>query len=348
MAKFGKKQRLFLYKFCADMIRTDLPLYDSLLKLQLEGKSLLGPGFAKNISVLTNNMKAGLKGASIAVMFDGLVPQSELSVIHAAEQSGSLADGFMTLVNVINYNSELKSKLISAVLFPVIMMILSLIVIAGYSMKVFPAFESVVPVNKWPGVTQSLYTFGKALVAGLWIYILIVITVTVFFINTIISNFSGQFRNKFLDRILPFSTYKQIVASIFINNLALMLKNGIPLNDGLAIILLNSNRWLKHHINGMREKMAIGLGYGDALNTGLFGPETLLNISLYAELPSFNEVLSSVSAKSREHVQEYIKKLAGLLKSLSTLVLGGCVIWVFAALFALSDTLGKMGASGSF
>lgn len=41
------------------------------------------------------------------------------------------------------------------------------------------------------------------------------------------------------------------------------------------------------------------------------GPETLLNISLYAELPSFNEVLSSVSAKSREHVQEYIKKLSG-------------------------------------
>ncbi|MGG8471960.1 type II secretion system F family protein [Rahnella sp. PAMC25617] len=348
MAKFGKKQRLFLYKFCADMIRTELPLYDSLVKLQLEGKSLLGAGFAKNIANLTHNMKAGLKGASIAVMFEGLVPQSELSVINAAEQSGSLADGFMTLVNVINYNSELKSKLISAVLFPVIMIILSLIVIAGYSMKVFPAFESVVPVSKWPGITKSLYTFGNSLVAGLWVYIIIVIAAVVFTIKMVISNFSGPLRNKFLDRILPFSTYKQIVASVFINNLALMLKNGIPLNDGLAIILLNSNRWLKHHINNMRENMANGLGYGEALNTGLFGPETLLNISLYAELPSFNEVLSSVSAKSREHVQEYIKKLSGLLKSLSTLILGGCVVWVFAALFALSDTLGKMGASGSF
>jgi len=348
MAKFGKKQRLFLYKFCADMISTELPLYDSLVKLQVEGKSLLGSAFAKNIGVLTNNMKAGLTGASIAVMFKGLVPQSELSVINAAEQSGSLADGFMTLVNVINYNSELKSKLISAVLFPVIMIILSLIVIAGYSMKVFPAFEGVVPVSKWPGITQSLYSFGNSLVAGLWIYILIVIATIVFFIKMVISNVSGKLRNQVLDRILPFSTYKQIVGSIFLNNLALMLKNGIPLNDGLGIILLNSNRWLKHHINIMRENMATGLGYGEALNTGLFGPETLLNISLYAELPSFNEVLSSVSAKSREHVQEYIKSLSGVLKSLSTLILGGCVIWVFAALFALSDTLGKMGSSGSF
>ncbi|MFD3239438.1 type II secretion system F family protein [Rahnella perminowiae] len=348
MAKFNKKQRLFLYKFCADMISTELPLYDSLLKLQVEGKSLLGSGFTKNIGILTNNMKAGLTGASIAVMFDGLVPQSELSVINAAEQSGSLADGFITLVNVITYNSELKKKLTSAVLFPFIMLILSLTVIAGYSVKVFPAFESVVPVTKWPGITQSLYSFGLSLVAGLWIYMLIAILLTVFIIRFVMINLCGSFRNKFLDRILPFSTYKQIAASIFLNNLALMLKNGIPLNDGLAIILLNSNRWLKNHINTMREKMAIGLGYGDALNTGLFGPETLLNISLYAGLSSFNEVLTSVSHKSREHIREYIQKLSGLLKSLSTLVLGGCVIWVFAALFALSDTLGKMGASGSF
>lgn len=348
MAKFSKKQRLYLYKFCADMISTELPLYDSLLKLQTEGKTLLGRAFAKNVGVLTNNMKSGLTGASIAVMFEGLVPQSELSVINAAEQSGSLADGFMTLVNVINYNSELKSKLIGAILFPVIMLTLSLLVIAGYSVKVFPAFESVVPVNKWPGVTQALFGFGKALVAGLWIYILAGVIATVFLLRFVIANFSGPIRNKFLDKILPFSTYKQITASIFLNNLSLMLKNGIPLNDGLAIILLNSNRWLKSHINGMREKMAVGLGYGDALNTGLFGPETLLNISLYAGLPSFNEVLASVSKKSREQVQEYIKTLSSLLKSLSTMVLGGCVIWVFAALFALSDSLAKLGASGSF
>ena len=71
------------------------------------------------------------------------------------------------------------------------------------------------------------------------------------------------------------------------------------------------------------------------------GVEELLNISLYAELPSFNDVLRSVSERSRERIQEYIKKLSGLLKNLATIVLGGCVIWVFIALFALMDTLSK-------
>ncbi|MDX6019663.1 type II secretion system F family protein [Scandinavium sp. V105_16] len=348
MAKFSKKQRLYLYKFCADMITTELPLYDALVKLQNEGKALLGTGFAKKVGLLTENMKAGLTGASIAVMFEGLVPQSELSVINAAEQSGSLADGFMTLVNVITYNSELKSKIISSVTFPIIMFIISLTVIAGYALKVFPAFESVVPVSKWPKVTQVLYTFGQALAAGLWMYILAWVVFAVIIIKLLLTNLCGPLRNKVVDRILPFSTYKQIAASIFLNNLALMLKNNIPLNDGLAIILLNSNKWLRSHINGMRENMAAGMSYGEALNTGLFGAETLLNISLYAGLPSFNEVLNSVSNKSRENVRSYILKLSGVLKSLSTLVLGGSVIWVFAALFSLSDTLGKMGSSGSF
>lgn len=159
---------------------------------------------------------------------------------------------------------------------------------------------------------------------------------------------TGNIRNQFLDRIMPFSTYKQLTASIFLNNLALMLKNGIPLNDALSIISLNSSRWLRWHLAGMQKKMAAGVSYGEALNSGLLNTETLLNISLYAALPSFNEVLLAVSNKSREHIREYITKLSGLLRALSTLILGGCVIWVFAALFALSDKLAAMGASGSF
>lgn len=120
-----------------------------------------------------------------------------------------------------------------------------------------------------------------------------------------------------------------------------MLSNGIPLTDALSIIQLNANRWLKWHIFVMLEKMAHGVNYGKALDSGLMGAEELLNISLYADLPSFNEVLLSVSERSREHIQEYIKKIAGLLKNLATVILGGSVIWVFLALFSLMDTLSQ-------
>lgn len=338
MIKFSKKQRIYIYQFCADMVKAGLPLYDSLQKLQIEGKTLLGKRFSQRLLGLITQMK---QETSVAAVFEGMVPNSELSVITAAEKSGSLSDGFLTLVSIINYNDELRKKIIGALIFPLIMITLSLIVIAGYSQKVFPAFASVVPVEKWPPVTQNLYNFGIALYEGLWLKILIGFILFVIFSRLAMANVSGKIRNKVLDRVLPFSTYRQLTSSIFLNNLSLMLSNGIPLTDGLAIIRLNSNRWLRWHLDLMLDQMAHGVNYGKALDSGLMGVEELLNISLYAELPSFNEVLLSVSERSRVRIQEYMKKLAALLKNMATLILGGCVIWGFVALFSLMDTLSK-------
>ncbi|EMZ66407.1 type II secretion system F family protein [Escherichia coli] len=339
MKKFNKKQRIYLYQFCADMLHSGLPIYDSIVKLRSEGEALLGKSFAKRLDYLMERMK---NSPSVSASFDPLIPTEELSAITAAENSGSLAEGFNSMVLTINYQEKLKSQLIKSVTFPAIMMVLALIVIAGYAVKVFPAFEKVVAVSRWPGVTQSLYYFGTALYNGLWITILISFVVSVFTIRFIMFNFHGELRDKFLDRIVPFSIYKKLVVSVLINDLSLMIKNRIPLANCLIIIEKNANRWLKSHIRKMQDNMAKGLGYSDAFKTGLLGGDELLNISLYASLPSFDQVLGTVSDKAKIKIEQNINVLAGMLKSLSTLVLGGCVVWVFIALFALSDELSKM------
>lgn len=339
MRKFTKKQRLYLYGFCADMIKADLPLYNSILKLEAEGRSLLGTSFSKKLRQLIKKMTSS---ESISIVFEGFIPKDELSIIYSSEKSGGLADGFTSLVDNINYRHTLSSSLINAVTFPIIMLILSLIVIAGYAVKVFPAFERVLAVSNWPMVTQLLYSFGASLYNGLWVTILISVILIVLLFRVMMTHLKGVFRNRVLDRLLPFSTYKKLSGSLVLNNLSAMLRNNIPINESLEIISLNSNRWLKSHIIKMQSNMSMGMPYGSALNTGLLGNDELLNISLYSSLPSFFDVLDSVSAKSKIDIAHNINKLAGLLKSLSTLVLGGSVVWVFIALFSLSDALSRM------
>lgn len=65
------------------------------------------------------------------------------------------------------------------------------------------------------GVTSALYIFGMALCNGLWIYILIGFIALVTVIKIAMGKMTGNIRNQFLDRIMPFSTYKQLTASIF-------------------------------------------------------------------------------------------------------------------------------------
>ncbi|HFL5519080.1 TPA: type II secretion system F family protein [Salmonella bongori] len=339
MRKLTKKQRLYLYQFCADMIDSGIPLYDSIQKLRDEGKGLLGKGFIGKLDLISNRMA---ESESVNAVFAGLVPKDELSVIFSSEKSGSLSSGFRGIAEMINYRKELTSSIAKAVSFPLIMLVLALVVISGYAVKVFPAFERVVPTQRWPTVTQVLYSLGSSLYNGLWIYFLIFFIAAYIIIVLLLNNLTGNLRNNVLDRIIPFSTYKKMVCSVFISNLSSMLKNKVPINDSLTVLSQNANRWLYAHINTMLDNMARGDTYKDALNTGLLGKEEILNVSIYSGLPSFSDVLAAVALKARKDLAQAISRLSGLLKSLSTLVLGGCVVWVFVALFALSDTLSKM------
>ncbi|ECG1713027.1 type II secretion system F family protein [Salmonella enterica subsp. enterica] len=339
MRKLTKKQRLYLYQFCADMIDSGIPLYDSIQKLRDEGKGLLGKGFIGKLDLISNRMA---ESESVNAVFAGLVPKDELSVIFSSEKSGSLSSGFRGIAEMINYRKELTSSIAKAVSFPLIMLVLALVVISGYAVKVFPAFERVIPTQRWPTVTQVLYSFGSSLYNGLWIYFLIFFIAAYIIIVLLLNNLTGNLRNNFLDRIIPFSIYKKMVCSVFISNLSSMLKNKVPINDSLTVLSQNANRWLYAHINTMLDNMARGDTYKDALNTGLLGKEEILNVSIYSGLPSFSDVLAAVALKARKDLAQAISRLSGLLKSLSTLVLGGCVVWVFVALFALSDTLSKM------
>ncbi|EGI5051725.1 type II secretion protein F [Salmonella enterica subsp. enterica serovar Worthington] len=339
MRKLTKKQRLYFYQFCADMLDSGIPLYEAIQKLRDEGKSLLGKGFIKKLDLISERMT---ESESVNTVFTDLIPQNELSVIFSSEKSGSLSTGLRGIVEMINYRKELTATIVKAVTFPFIMIVLALIVIAGYAVKVFPAFEQVVSVQRWPTVTYILYNFGTSLYNGLWIYFLVYFVVIYFLLMFAMNNLTGSFRNNILDRIIPFSIYKKIVCSVFINNLSSMLKNKVPINDSLIVLSQNTSRWLYSHIDSMVYNMKRGDAYKDALNTGLLGKEEILNVSIYSGLPSFSDVLAAVALKSRKDLALAISSLSGLLKSLSTLVLGGCVVWVFIALFALSDMLSKM------
>lgn len=341
MVKFNKKQRFYLYQFCADMIKADLPLYDSIVKLQTEGKGLLGRGFTKKLQQFLAKMATT---ESVSGVFEGFVPKVELGVIFSSERSGSMAEGFLSIVDTMKFEQKLRSQLIKAITFPLIMLSLALVVIAGYAVKVFPAFEKVIPTSKWPQITEVLYSFGNQLYAGLWIKLLFLFILLVICIRTMMHNLTGRIRNNLLDRLVPFSSYKRMSSSLFLTSLSAMLRNKVALNESIEVIALNANRWMRHHLDIMQNNMAMGQPYGKAMDTGLLGATEILNISLYSSLPSFYDVLQAVSEKAQKDIAENIEKLSGVLRSLATLVLGGCVIWVFAGLYALSDQISKMSS----
>ncbi|MEC4724938.1 hypothetical protein HWQ46_05150 [Shewanella sp. D64] len=335
--QFNKKERLYIYQFLIDMIDSDLPIYDSLLTLVNKGESLLGKTFVIKVKHILKDMA---NSSNLASCFEGVIPANDLSIFHAADRAGDIKGGLIALIQLNEFRSKCISTLVSSLTFPLIMVIITFVVIAGYSVSVFPAFIPVVPVEKWPTSTAMLYGTGLWIYNGGWlVLILSFLSISVLF-TILLNRFTGSVRELF-SNVFPFSMYRQFVMTDFLVALYLLLHSGVPYIDALNLIRENSNRYLKWHLTKVISNLNAGLGYGEAMRTGLLDKVTVFDFAIYSELPSFVNTLQQISMKSQTNLLTTFNTMAGILKNSATAFLGGVIIWVFIGLFALIDVLSE-------
>ena len=234
---------------------------------------------------------------------------------------------------------EIRNKIVSAMMVPIIMFAVTLVVIAGYATNVFPTFVSFLPVIRWPGTTQMLYEFGNSLAGGLWLHILIGMAIATFLTAFAARTVTGNVRNNVLDKIVPFNYVREVEASLFLSNMSSLLDSKVPFNDGLKLLSDTKNRWLKWHIRQMEARMKTGMEYKKALDTGLLNKRILLTIAIYSDLPNFADVMKKLAEEANKGVHNKVSGLAGGMKIVSLLTLAGVVIWIFVSVFALVEVL---------
>ena len=336
MKGIAKKYRIEIYSMLTDLLRDNVPLFDGLGKIHREGQGVYSKSFVKSVSEIQESMK---DNSSLASALDGLIPEKEVSMVDVAESSGRLADGLDNIKKLLLEFDEIKSKVVSAVMTPLIMFAVTLGVIAGYATNVFPTFVSFLPVSRWPTATQVLYNFGNSLAGGLWINILAVMAILAVAIAFAARTVTGSIRNNVLDKLIPFNYVREIEASLFLSNMSSLLDSKVPFNDGLQLLSNTKNRWLASHIKQIEARMKAGMEYKNALDTGLLNKKILLTIAIYSDLPNFADVMKKLAEEANKGVHQKIAGLAAGLKVVSLLILAGVVIWIFVAVFALVDSL---------
>ena len=153
-----------LYKLLADLLDDGVPLFEALNLIGSDGEKVYGKSFIKHLTKIIDKMKSS---SSVTDVLAGTVPPQDLTVINAAERSGQLSQGLRMLVAMVEKQSEIVAMVRGSMMMPVVMFIVVLLVIMGYSLQVFPTFIAVLPVDKWPGVSQGLYGFGNYLAGGI-------------------------------------------------------------------------------------------------------------------------------------------------------------------------------------
>lgn len=230
----GEQRELFIDNL-ATMLEAGLPIVSALKSLRAEATKPM----QRIIDGLIFDIETGLPLWKVLAR-SGLFPKYTIALLKIGEEAGSLSENLQVIVDGQEKDRLLRSRIRSAMLYPILVLGLTLIVGLGVAWFILPKLAAVFGSLKLdlPLVTRILVQFGQLLarwgliiVPGVLFLVSLVIYV-VFFDQTTRS--SGEW----LLLHIPISArvVRQIQLSRLCFLLGTLLQSGVPITDALGSV----------------------------------------------------------------------------------------------------------------
>ena len=263
------------------------------------------------------------------------------NMVRAGEMGGTLEITLVRLADYMTRAKELKDSVISAMIYPIILFLLSgasLFVLLG---KVVPSFKPMFEDAgvELPGVTQLVLNLAELVQNYWWVIILAIVGVIVAVKQKLKEpEFRLAWDKKMLSMPLFGDLYTRIDIARFSRTLGTLVDSGVPLLSGLTIAKKVINNTLLHLIvSEASEKVK----HGEPLAAGLEEAEEFPRlaqqlISVGEETGKLNEMLLKTADTYDIEVKTAIDRMISLLVPVVVLTLAALIFFIiFAILMAM-------------
>lgn len=305
------------------------------------------------IKTLANECKLSISDGKTLYQTLNHYPQyfNELicNLVNAGEQSGSLDVVLREISNHLKKSELQKNKIIKALLYPISILVITLIVTMIMLIFVIPQFETMFSNfgAKLPIYTRLIIKASHLLQAT-WLYLLTAILAAIISLKALLHH-SAKFR-LFSDTIsLHTPLIKNIVTAAtiarFAKTMDLTLKSGIPLISAINISTTTvQNLPYRHALQATIKLVADGQPLHNALSKQTVFPNRVIQlIMLGEETGTLDAMLAKISSIYDEELTNISDTLNNLLEPIIMLVLGtlvgGLVVAMYLPIFRLGTII---------
>lgn len=273
-----------------------------------------------------------------------IFPRLYVNMIKAGEASGVLDVILEKLNEFLESTKELKDNVFSAMIYPVILLVTSILSIIMLLIFVVPRFSSLFNEmgGSLPPTTQMLMSMSTGL-QNYWWALILMIAFAVFVFRTWINSASGKYKwDAFKLKVLGDVIVKLEIAR-FCRTLGTLLKSGVPLLQALINSRdVTTNLVISEALEKIMKEAKEGKGIAVPLaNTGIFPPLALSMIKVGEETGQMEDMLIKVAFTYEKSLKETIKRFVSLLGPIMILVLaliiGFIVVSMLLAVFSITD-----------
>ncbi|GAB4420309.1 MAG: type II secretion system F family protein [Thermodesulfovibrionales bacterium] len=271
-------------------------------------------------------------------------PRIYVNMIRAGEAGGVLDVVLDKLNEFLESSKELKDHVVSAMIYPSILIVtggLSIIVLLTY---VLPKFSVIFAElgSSLPLPTQILLAISNAMKSYWWILLLSIISVWIILKNYIKSD-SGRYRwDSFKLRVFG-EIIRKLETARFCRTLGTLLKSGVPLLQALnnAKDVIN-NQVIASSIDAVSKGAKEGKGIAIPLSDANAFPSLALSmIKVGEETGQLDEMLMKIASTYEKSLKMAIKRFVSLLEPAMILgmglVIGFIVVSMLMAIFSITE-----------
>ena len=338
--KFVSSKRKLFYTQIHALLVAGVSLYDALdlMEQALEENKGVFASFTferQILSTIRSRMDLGLGSQGVAVLFEGLIPEGELTILSV--DARRLSQALMLCIKRIKRFAELKKTIYKNSATPIGCFLVVVGLIAVINHYIFPTLLGVFELSALPGITRSLYAFCHFFEAN---FTLTLIAALLLVVAIIVASprLTGVIRTV-LDYLPPFNIIKSLTATSCLFSLSLLLDSGDDFVSAVEKLEENSNRYTKQYLVRIKEGIFDGFGCG----ASIAGSNLLSRASrVFIQVLDRAGVLESALSQMAEHTMEIQLNHINRTMSLLSKVLMGAV---FAFMLWFYFALGQLGLS---
>jgi type IV pilus assembly protein PilC len=329
-----KELSIFCRQF-ATMVNSGLPILRSLAILadQTDSEELRKVVTAVRVDVE--------QGASLSIAmakhpkaFNDLF----IAMVKSGEAGGVLDDVLLSLADMIEKEVKLRSKIKSAMTYPIAVLGLVILIMAAMLLFVVPQFKGIYAQlgGSLPMPTQVLLTMSDA-VKGYWYIVGAVVAIAVFLFRRYKRTEAGRAQMDAVKLKVPVfgSLFHKTALSRFSSTLGMLLKSGVPILQALDIVSDTvNNKVISKAVQATQNSVRQGESIAKPLGKFPVFPSMVVQmLAVGEETGQVDMMLAKVAEFYNAEVEAQVDALTSLIEPLLIAVIGGCVGAAVVALY---------------
>jgi type IV pilus assembly protein PilC len=324
------------------LVRAGLPILGS---LQMLGKTQKNPHFAAQLDDVVTRVKTG-ESLSAAFEAQSGFPLMYTTTLLAGERSGNLQEVLERYVNFQRVSLTFRKKLISSLIYPVVLLALVTGLMTFMFTVVIPQFAELYDQmgNKLPALTTDLLSFGKWMQHSI-VYIAVILAAAVFagwrfYLTDRGRDVLDAIRVRF--PVLGKIWLKYQVA-LFARTLSTLLTGGLPLVPSLETAARSiSSRRVSKAVMSSITTVREGKDLADSLTqTGVFPDLASDMIAVGEQTGALPAMLNSVADFYEEDVATALTAALALIEPAILIVMGIVVVFILISLYLPIFSMGQ-------